>query len=568
MSSEGALAGLHAVKVVFGPKNAADAEDVVDISEAGEGPADLGLLDPAELARRFPQPTLYARQALLLSEAFRAWTGATRGETIDYLARILICPKDPNFSRACLRELGVTTGIVDVYPLEVIEHILFAFPSHLPKFGFGRVFQRDDLLATLSSDTDAPLVLLPLESFKVRGFAVADGWAPGYRFEPGREAGTYALEIHSSGEYRVLVAGVSRAGYTLIDRFTVSVESGKKDLRRSRPAEPERDPRRVAAWPIPDVEVESLAGEIAGRSSLRRRAPVTVQDLARAAPKVDRSSRVDLAPIMVPELPAELPSIAGFEIEAASPWPTSTPRKKLGYAPTAGAVDPVVEPPSARPLATRKKWRMDPPAQPHPLERADGPRPMHFRSIESLPDSAVAPLSEPADARQPRSDRALPAPSSAEGRLLGGPGVGPPRGPREAGQGAPAKPIPVSDQPPKSASTRALPGTRRPAVTAPQAARAPRGPAAPIQVVPKSSWVDDEHTQAAPPQAAPPQAAPPQAAPPQAAPPQAAPPQAALPPPARQASPVLESKQSKREEPKRTEARPKQVMDDDTEVSG
>ena len=64
---------------------------------------------------------------------------------------------DRSFGRLALKEFGPATGILDIYPLEVVEHILARYPAFLPKVGFGRLF------ADVPRDASRPLLLMELQ---------------------------------------------------------------------------------------------------------------------------------------------------------------------------------------------------------------------------------------------------------------------------------------------------------------------------------------------------------------------------------------------------------------------
>lgn len=224
----------------------------VDAGPTAE-PGDLRLTDP-ELARRaLVTPHAYAKHCMILAEAFRRATGATRSEGVAYLARLFLALADPQFGRAALRELGPATGIVDLYPLELLEHVIDLYPGFVPKVARGRFVQRDPPeLESFTLATDTPLVLAYKAELKVRGFAVVGGARPGYRFEPSGE-GTYTLRIDTPGRYTCAVSCLSRTGQVVIDRLELRVRAGA-GARAPLPLDeglPPRDPDKIAAWPVP-----------------------------------------------------------------------------------------------------------------------------------------------------------------------------------------------------------------------------------------------------------------------------------------------------------------------------
>lgn len=210
---------------------------------------DPTLTDPDDMIRVLGTPTAYARHAMLLAESYRT-LGATRDEAISYLGRLFIAAGDRGFARNALKELGPGTGIIDLYPLEVMAHLLESYPGFLPRAGFGRLFTPGrGKTETLHLRPGVPRLLRYSTELKVRGFALSGGGRPGYTFEPGPETGRYSLRIDTPGEYELLVSAVTKSGHTIIDRLNVKVR-GK--LRRARlQSLITRDEVRLQSWPIP-----------------------------------------------------------------------------------------------------------------------------------------------------------------------------------------------------------------------------------------------------------------------------------------------------------------------------
>ncbi len=227
-----------------------DLEEAFD-EKTRRRPGDPALTDPAAIQRHLGAPLHYAKHVMILAEAFRSATGATREEAVAYLGAMFCSAPDRSFGRLALKEFGPSTGILDIYPLEVVEHVLTKYPAFLPKVGFGRLF------ADVPRDATRPLLLIADEptllryppQVKIRGFAIRGGARPGYRFEPDAEPGTYALTIHAGGEFVVLVSALLRSGHTIIDRIHVQVAGEPSELAAD--TWPERDATKVAAWPIP-----------------------------------------------------------------------------------------------------------------------------------------------------------------------------------------------------------------------------------------------------------------------------------------------------------------------------
>lgn len=213
---------------------------------------DPTLTSPADIHRKLGAPIAYAKHVMLLAETFRAATGATREEAVAYLGAMFCALPDRTFGRLALKELGPATGIIDIYPLEVVEHILEHYPAFLPKVGFGTLFS--DRVTT----EDEPLQLIARvperltypEGTRIRGFAIRGGARPGYRFEPADEDDVYTLRIDAGGRFEVLVSGLLASGRTLVDRLHVEVIGANPPPPLDEPA---RDDERVIAWNVPTV---------------------------------------------------------------------------------------------------------------------------------------------------------------------------------------------------------------------------------------------------------------------------------------------------------------------------
>ncbi|MEE2901127.1 MAG: hypothetical protein VYC39_02305 [Myxococcota bacterium] len=228
-----------------------------DEDELGQ-PGDLNLVNPDTIQRRLGSPMAYAKHVMILAEAFRKNTGATRKEAISYMASMFLSLTDTRFGWSALKEFGHGTGIIDIYPLEVIEEIMNKYPGHLPKISFGRIFtaseKQDEVLRT---DTDTPLMLSYPEELKIRSFALKGGGVPGYTFEPAKDIGTYKLHLRAPGRFNILIASLNRAGFSLIEALTIVV-SPAKNYYAGESVEiqyPPRDEKKVDAWPKPELEL-------------------------------------------------------------------------------------------------------------------------------------------------------------------------------------------------------------------------------------------------------------------------------------------------------------------------
>ena len=223
----------------------------------GPGPGDPALYDPAEAMAVLGTPLAYAQHALLLSESFRQTCGAARTEAIAYLAELFLALPDGDFARSALRELGLGTGIVDIYPLEAIVHILESAPHFLPRTEFGLVVQRPTLdRGALRMEPFRARVLSVLPDRVIRGFALAGGPRPGYRFEPAPEIDQYRLVLGAPGRFEILVSARAPTG-TIVDRLWVHVAGEAPEALP--PDDPIPDLARLAHWPRPKPRPPSPA---------------------------------------------------------------------------------------------------------------------------------------------------------------------------------------------------------------------------------------------------------------------------------------------------------------------
>ena len=220
--------------------------------DLGISPGAPGLWMPEDIQRAFNAPLDYAKHCMLLAETFAESTGAARDETIRYLAALYLGCRDVRFARRALLSWGPDTGILDIYPLEVIEFVLEARPAFLPKVRFGRWIAPElgeSPQSELTATPDLPLFLTVPEDVAVRGFAIKGGGRPGYCFEPGLTLSSYALTLGQPGVYPLLMSARTEDGELLVDRLTVRVLGTPPADRPRR----ERNAERIAAWPMPEI---------------------------------------------------------------------------------------------------------------------------------------------------------------------------------------------------------------------------------------------------------------------------------------------------------------------------
>lgn len=208
---------------------------------------DLSLADPNEMQRILGPSVRFAQHAMILAEQRRA-EGASRAEAIAYLARLYARLDDRNYAEKALRMFGPSTGIIDLYPLEVIDHLLEHVPSFVqrsrrkPLFG-GRIRVRARPSAAILLSYDPEL--------RIRGFALRGGPRPGYRFEPVEPSGHYRLTLDTEGRFEAMVSAISRDGWLCVDTFEVEI-----DVEAPEDAEIHVDAAHPAEEPSPTAEPE------------------------------------------------------------------------------------------------------------------------------------------------------------------------------------------------------------------------------------------------------------------------------------------------------------------------
>ena len=302
-------------------------------TKASVAPGAPGLLMPEDIQTAFPSPIDYAKHCMLLAEAYAQSTGAYREETVRYMAALFMGLPDVGFARRALMAWGPDTGIVDIYPLEVIEHILLARPDFLPRVRFERwiVPVGEVATAALNVDPTERLLLHVPEDVMVRGFAIRGGLRPGYCFEPGPSPATYALTLDRPGRFTILTSARSDHGYTLVDRLEVCVNGEPHAEPEARP----RDQARVAAWPMPAVpdrfasipfdeqtESDRSSQDLAARRRLDAlRGPKgdgADSAYARAPESTREPIRVGAEPVPGPIIPLEAPGDVQLSIAEAA----------------------------------------------------------------------------------------------------------------------------------------------------------------------------------------------------------------------------------------------------------
>ncbi len=378
---------------------------------------DPRLTQPEDIQRRLGSPMAYAKHVMILAESFRAHTGAERREAIEYLGRMFVSLNDRRFGRLALKEFGPATGIVDIYPLEVVAHVLDRWPAFLPKISRGKLFSSEGAKAeALSLWAGEPKVLSYDPTLKIRGFALMGGGTPGYRFEPTNDASdSYWLTVDSPGSYTLLISGV-RAGQTIVEQLQVKVDLRPGQIApppRSLPQMP-RDPVKVAAWPMPpepvispEPEEEVEARPTGGLNSkelwaLREQDALRAQEEARGVVFEDAPD-VAFNPLEAPLTFAEESmlrlALAAMVTPAELVSPSASEKEVVPKPAPPRAQTPVHPALKIAPLAIKNV--PTPVPAPTPVQRSPSPPPV--LTVRTPPPSVVA-LSAPMDDDDPFSE--------------------------------------------------------------------------------------------------------------------------------------------------------------------
>lgn len=203
---------------------------------------DPRLTDPNEMKRVLGSPSRFAQHAMVLT-AQRQQEGLPREQAVEFLAKLYLGVTDRTYANKALRQFGAATGVLDVYPLEVMQHLLQHAPGFLRKVQLGSFFTQVPK-GGYRTELGTPVVLRYDDSLRVRGFALRGGGQPGYLFEPVDPPGTYHLSFAQAGTFQVSISALTKDGHLLIEDFEVQV-----DPRKSDDPSPELDRMQGAAAP-------------------------------------------------------------------------------------------------------------------------------------------------------------------------------------------------------------------------------------------------------------------------------------------------------------------------------
>jgi hypothetical protein len=144
-----------------------------------------------------------------------------RKSVIEEVGALLLGLEDAQLARRLLFTMSEVGRIVDVYPLEVLVHLLEKAPEFLSGLSFGSVVLNKKELESRSFEAGELIVLKVPLALRMRGFAISGGGSPGYVLVPGPPA-EYHLEVHTAGRFALLLRGeIRKAG--VVDGVQIQV---------------------------------------------------------------------------------------------------------------------------------------------------------------------------------------------------------------------------------------------------------------------------------------------------------------------------------------------------------
>lgn len=186
---------------------------------------DMTLHDPNEMKRVLGPSARFAQHAMLLAQNQMDSSGS-RAQAVQYLAGMYNKVSDRSYANKALREFGAATGILDIYPLEVVDNLMENVP------GFFSKLQRGTFLSTTGprgydAKTGETIPLAYPADLRIRGFAIKGGDRPGYLLEPSDAPGTYKLVFLTTGRFDVLISAISKDGRVLLEEFECRIAQGE-----------------------------------------------------------------------------------------------------------------------------------------------------------------------------------------------------------------------------------------------------------------------------------------------------------------------------------------------------
>ncbi|MEO1335486.1 MAG: hypothetical protein AAFV29_07565, partial [Myxococcota bacterium] len=188
---------------------------------------DPSLTHPDDMQRILGPSVRFAQHAMVLAQA-QLDAGVDRADALAFLANIYVQAKDRAYANKALREFGPATGILDIYPLELVDHLLEFVP------GFCHRIRRTGFLTSSQTAGYRAKVGQTIEltydpKLRIRGFAIKDGLRPGYLLEPVDPPGTYRLVFLSPGDFTAMVSAISKDGELWIETFPCQITKGQSD---------------------------------------------------------------------------------------------------------------------------------------------------------------------------------------------------------------------------------------------------------------------------------------------------------------------------------------------------
>lgn len=170
----------------------------------------------------FKTPLRIARHLNVLAQRL-ATSPEQRAGVVSSLADTIV-ELGPGLGRRSLSSFMHGVGIGEVYPLEVLEHIVLHHPRFLPQTGL-RPFLTSP--PRLEGEEGVPIEVRCDPALKLTGFALKGGGFPGYAFEPQKEPGCFALNIDTRGRYTLLLLAVDAAKNESLQELRVRVKPAK-----------------------------------------------------------------------------------------------------------------------------------------------------------------------------------------------------------------------------------------------------------------------------------------------------------------------------------------------------
>jgi hypothetical protein len=221
---------------------------------------DLSLTDPNDMKGQLGPSVRFAQHAMMLAET-RMKEGATRDEALAFLASLYVGVTDKAYANKALREFGAATGILDLYPAELMQHLLEHVPGFCSKVQQGSFFTQAGGGA-YRAKAHEPITLTYDPELRIRGFALKGGGRPGYLFEPIDPPGTYQLTFFEAGKYVLLISAIKKNGWLMVDEIACEISAGEaadlpKAVQREREEEGPADASAEAS-PEPEPKKQDL----------------------------------------------------------------------------------------------------------------------------------------------------------------------------------------------------------------------------------------------------------------------------------------------------------------------